>query len=218
MGAQADQIRDDIIGRILARRLLPGDRIDEAELRQRLGVSGTPVREAVLILEATGVVERQPRGGARVASVDLEGLMKHIEALAEAEGAVAFRAARRVNPEQARMLEETVQACEAFVKSGNAKDRDYYDLNLDFHLALIKSAGNEHLGEAVLRTGNRLIGYLSARHTLPGEAERSAAEHRLIHQAVIGGEAERARQLMIDHVMMSNAVALDVMNLMRAAR
>ncbi|MCP5075587.1 MAG: GntR family transcriptional regulator [Rhodobacteraceae bacterium] len=214
MGAQADQVRDDIIRRVMARQLMPGDKVDESELRARLALSGTPVREAILTLEARGIVERRPRGGARIIALDLEGLIKLIEALSEAEGSVAYRAARRINKAQVVKLEQAVVQCELNAQA-SVPGADYYDLNLDFHHALIDAAGNEYLEEAVLRFGNRLIGYLSARHQLPGEKLRSAADHRKIYQAVVDANGDLARDLMISHVTMTDTMALDVMNAMR---
>ena len=215
MGAQADQVKEDIIKRVQSRVLMPGDKIDETDLRSRLSLSGTPVREAFIALEAVGLLERRPRGGAHVASLDLEGLIKFLEAHSETEGIVACRAARRVNPDQAKKLEAAVVACEQFSESSFENRHEYYDLNLAFHVALCEAAGNEHLSELLYRNGNRLVGYFAARHMLPGEPERSAADHRQIFQAVIDGNGEKARSLMINHVMMNDAQALDVMNLIR---
>lgn len=213
MGAQADQVREDILNRVLSRTLRPGDRIDEQELRQRLSLSGTPIREALISLETAGVIDRRPRGGAHIAFLDLEQLMKMIEVLAETEGSVAFLAARRINPLQANRLKVTAQACLDFTaNSGTA----YFDLNLEFHRALIASAGNEYLEQAVYQTGNRLVAYLAERHALPGEAARSAQDHKDICTAVLDADGPRARDLMIRHVSFSTPIALDVMNAMKA--
>jgi DNA-binding GntR family transcriptional regulator len=215
MGAQADQVRDDILNRVLARELMPGDHVDEADLRDRLALSGTPVREALISLEAVGVVQRRPRSGARVTSLDLENLMKMIEVLAEVEGAVAYRAARRINTAQARALQTASKACLAFQPS---KEGAYYDLNLDFHRAMIAAAGNEYLERSVYHTGTRLIGYLAMRHELPGEPQRSAEDHAKICAAVLDHDGAAARDLMIAHVSFSDTIALDVINFVNADR
>lgn len=215
MGAQADQVRDDIIQRVQARLLLPGDVIDEGELRTRLNLSSTPIREALIALEATGVIERRPRAGARIVQLDLEGLVKLLEAHAEAEGAVAYRAARRVNKTQAATIERALIDCEQFDESNNDEEPSYFDLNMRFHQTLMEAAGNDYLSEMLYQRGNRLIGYLNARHRLAGEAQRSAADHRRIYQAVIDGDCDGARATMISHVMMDDAKVLDVINQMK---
>ncbi len=209
MGAQAEQVRDDILSRVLTRALMPGDHVDEADLRDRLALSGTPVREALIALEAEGVIERKPRSGAYVTSLSLEDLMKMIEVLGEIEGAVAFRAARRINTAQARVLRTASQTCLAF-KPGEGVD--YYDLNLKFHRAMIAAAGNEFMERAVYQTATRLVGYLATRHSLPGEPERSAQEHARICAAVLDHDGASARELMIAHVGFTDTLALDVIN------
>lgn len=216
MGAQADLVREDIIDRILSRALLPGDKIDEEDLRSRLSLSGTPIREAFISLESAGLIERKPRGGALLARLDFERLMKLIEVLAEAEGSVAYYAARRINPSQAKVLEETSRACTAFAEGDRPPGKRYFDLNLDFHRALIAASGNEFLEEYVYHVGNRLIAYLEARHRLPGEYERSAHDHRLICEAVLSSNGDKARSLMMQHVTFSDTSGLDVMNALRA--
>lgn len=211
MGAQADQVRDDILQRVQARALLPGDRIDEVDLRERLMISGTPIREALIALEAVGVVERRPRDGARIAALDAEALMKMIEVLAEAEGALAYRAARRIGPIQAEQLSEAARACLA----ASGPQPAYYDLNLAFHRCIMAAAGNEHLRAMALGAGNRLIGYLTARHALPGEQIRSARDHEAITAAILDAAGDRARDLMIAHVTFSDTMALDIINALR---
>lgn len=214
MGAQADQVRDDILGRVQLRELMPGDRIDEVDLRVRLRLSSTPIREALISLDAMGIVQRIPRGGARIMSLDLEGLMKMIEVLAEVEAAIAYRAARRISVPQADTLRRTVQACIDHADTENQPRDSYYDVNLAFHMALTNAAGNEYLKETVFHVGNRLIGYLSARHCLPGEPQRSARDHVNICDAILATDGDLARELMLQHVVFSDTLALDVMNSM----
>lgn len=218
MGQQADLVRQDILDRVNARKLLPGDRIDETDLRSRLDLSGTPIREALISLEAAGVIERRPRGGARILSLDLEGLMKSVEVLAETEAAVAYRAARRINPAQAKALAAAAKQCDAYFKKPKTFEVEYYDLNIAFHRALINAAGNEYLSEAVFHTSNRLIAYLACRHDLPGEAERSAKDHALICAAVLDSNGSLARDLMLEHVSFNDTLALDILNILSHQR
>lgn len=213
MGAQADQVREDVLARVQARLLMPGDRIDEADLRDRLQVSGTPIREALIALETVGVVERRPRDGARIAALDAKGLIEMIKVLAEAEGALAFRAARRINPAQAAALQQAALACDAAAR--NPGTVDYYDLNLAFHLSVMEAAGNDYLRQMALQAGHRLIGYLAARHILPGEVERSAHDHGAICAAILDATGDRARELMLAHVSFNDTMALDVINALR---
>ena len=215
MGFQADQVRDDIVDRVLALELMPGDRIDETDLRERLSLSGTPIREALISLEAEGVVERRPRGGALITSLDLEGLMKMIEVQAETEGSVAALASRRANKAQAVRLRETAQACMDYAKGQHDLADSYFDLNVEFHRAMIAAAGNEYTAKAVYNVANRMIAYLAARHELPGAHMISATEHMELCDVVLDADAERARELMIRHTSFTDSIALDVLNAVR---
>ena len=215
MGAQADMVRTEILRQIMSRTVLPGDRIDEDDLKDRLSVSVTPIREALISLETTGVIERRPRSGARVATLDTENVIKMVEALAEMEGSVAALAARRINKAQIHALREAAKDCIKWVKTPQ-KLTGYYDRNLDFHRALLAAASNEHLAESIMRLANRLVAYLDARHSLPGEAERSAAEHQDICNAIADGDGGKARELMMRHVNFTEVSAIDVMNALKA--
>jgi len=215
MARQADAVRNHILERVMSRQLLPGDQIDEAELREALQLSATPIREALIALETAGVIERRPRGGARITALDLEGLVKMIEVLAETEASVAYRAARRINSRQAEALDRAARDCLDFAESGGRNGGSYYDLNLAFHRAVLAAAGNQYLEAAVHQLASRLVGYLAARHRLPGEPLRSARDHLRIRDAILDADADRARALMLGHVSFSDSLALDVMNVMR---
>lgn len=215
MGAQANQVRDDILIRVNSRNLRPGDRIDEDDLRHRLCLSSTPIREALISLEASGVIERRPRSGARISVLDLEGLVKMVETMAEIEGAIAYRAARRINPAQAAKVQTALTNCLQFATQDPPAQAHYYDLNLEFHNALIQAAGNEHLANTLFSVRNRLIAYLSARLDPLAEIRRSAQQHQAIFKAVLNAEADHARDLMVQHVTFNDTQALDVMNALR---
>lgn len=212
MATQADQVRDDILERVLLRQLMPGDRIDEVELKNRLKLSGTPVREALISLEESRVIQRRPRGGARIAALDLEGLVKMIEVLAELEASGAFLAARRINTTQAKRLQSAADACSAFVQSPCPGGPSYFDLNLDFHRAVAEAAGNEYLTQSMFHVGNRLVAYLDARTRLPGQNQRSAEDHQNICRAILDAKGDEARRLMLEHVNFDGKQAIDIMN------
>jgi DNA-binding GntR family transcriptional regulator len=212
MGAQADLVEEDIIRRIESRQLMPGEKISDQELRERLNTSGTPVREAFLRLEARGIVERRSSGGAFVVQSDLAGMLELAEALAEAEGAAAYRAARRINQTQIDKLEKALVSCE----TTDTRKTPYYDCNLKFHLAIAEAAGNRYLLELIQNLGCRLVAYMAVRLDLKDQIARSNADHRLLFEAITSGEADRSRELMMQHITMSDGVALDVMNRLNA--
>ena len=95
MGSQTDQIVDHIVREIEQGTLMPGDVLDEKSLVGRFGVSRTPVREALLQLDAVGILRRKPRGGAEVFKPNLEEFLAILEVHAKLEGHAAGLAASR---------------------------------------------------------------------------------------------------------------------------
>ena len=94
----ADLIRQAIV----EGRVLPGERLKEEELAQQLGISRTPVREALLILQTEGLVEASPNRGATVRSYELPDLEDMYELRALLEGNAALRAATRIDDPRCR--------------------------------------------------------------------------------------------------------------------
>ena len=215
MGYQTEQIRDDILTRLIRRELMPGDPVDEDELKARFSVSSTPIREALLMLEAEGIVERRRRGGPIVTMLEYETLAKLVEVMAEIEATCAALACSRINSDQATTLKEAAQACLDFADSGQNPTRQYYQLNLNFHFAMHAAAGNEILAEQAVDVGRRIFPYLAVRNELPGQPEISANEHMEITKAILDANADRARDLVINHDVFSNRVGLAVMHTIR---
>lgn len=195
----AEQVAAHLRQRIFDRRLSPGTRLDEVELASALGVSRTPVREALRQLTAWGLVELRARRGAYVASTTLEDLAQIFPIMARLEGWVAHEVALRASRAELGQLERLHAQLEHQAARGDS-DR-YWEINYAFHVALQAMAGNRFL-EAILRD---LRGRLNlARHRslkLPGRMRRSLAEHRALLRALRGRHAARAEALMRDHLM-----------------
>ena len=212
MANQTDEVKNDIISRLMRRELLPGDPVDEAGMQERLGISGTPIREALIALEAAGTVERRRRGGAIVSRISFEDLIKYNEVLAEVEAAIAGLASQRISPSQAEALQQSTDACLDHVENHGNSAREYYDLNVAFHAAMGRACGNEFLKETALNLERKIYPYLAFRLDTPVERVRSAKEHVDICAAILGADAEKARDLMRKHVLFSNETALTIMN------
>lgn len=217
MTSKKYQLKQAVIEQIQSGELAPGDLLDEAELGKVFGLSATPIREVMLTLENDGLLERRNRGGVRVVEYDVEQLLGMVELEAEMEALAAKYAAKRITLRQGQKLEQTVLACEAFVESLTDKrfTDDYYSLNLDFHHALFTACGNQVLMREVMKVGTGLIPYFRARHRLRDSLRRSASEHREVFEAVLDGNQALAQERMFQHVMLTNDIALDVLNSLR---
>lgn len=216
VSGQSEQLKNEIIQRIRSCEWLPGDAIDETDLRKRFGTSATPLRDALIQLEAIGLIERTPRSGCHVFNPDLERLIQLIELHAELEGTTAQFAARRIKPEQAARLTRALAACEAYVaEPEQVPAKGYYALNMEFHLAVLDAACNAELQERMWMSATQIISFLRARHRLPGEPLRSVQDHRKIAALILDGNTQEVRDLMVRHVMIDGTRIVDVVSKMK---
>jgi DNA-binding GntR family transcriptional regulator len=200
-------IQTHILRMIVKGDLQPGDTVDEAGLAEQFGLSRTPVREAVLRLEARDILEKRPRAGAAVARLDTAGLIELIELHSELEGAAAYHAARRGTGAQVAALVDAAKAYDAAIAAGEPA----YDLNLAFHLAVFAGANNPTLSAMLDITGVRLIAYFRAQESLRTGQGRAVAEHAAIVAAIEAGDADGARTAMRRHAEIASDTLLDVL-------
>lgn len=132
---------------IMDGRLAPGQRLKEEELARELGISRTPVREALLILQTDGLVEASPNRGATVRSYDLDDLGDLYMLRAALEGVAARLAAERATP---RELAKLRRSCDRFdAVAGEGSLNDLVRENLVFHDAILDIAGNDRIAQLV---------------------------------------------------------------------
>ncbi|MGB7244641.1 MAG: GntR family transcriptional regulator [Sulfitobacter sp.] len=212
MSGQSETVIQDILLQIDDGQLDPGDVIAEDVLQQRLGISRTPVREALLKLEAHGLVQRLPRKGAIVFKPTLEEFLAILEVHASLEAQAAALAARRLSPERGRNLERAVCDCEDhFASKGNGDTAAYYQLNLAFHRTVAEAAGNAFLLDLVKSNARKLMAYYRARYRFAGVIEASAREHRQIATAILDRQSAQAAHLMASHVQFDHVTAMDLL-------
>lgn len=190
----ANDVSDDIVSGAFA----PGERLDEASLAERYGVSRTPVREALRQLASSGLVDIRPRRGAAVASITPDKLADLFGAMAELEATCARLAALGMSPLERRRLENHHASMEALVTSNDTEG--FITANLAFHTQIYKGAHNEHLAEIASGLRTRLMPYRQAQFRTPGRLPRSHAEHSIVVAAILAADAEAAHAAMLRHV------------------
>ena len=191
-------IRDEIV----AGRIQPGDRLVETELAARCGVSRTPVRQALEWLSREGVVELTKRRGARLRSLSPEQVADLYALRAQLEAFACQLAADRAGAADHEALEASVAAFDRAASSG---DLDAIaETNAALHRRIATSARNPFL-EMALDTviENPLVTRTFARFGAE-ELQRSALFHRLIVEAIVRGDGERAGRLMSEHVLQAS--------------
>ncbi|CTQ48526.1 GntR family transcriptional regulator [Jannaschia donghaensis] len=195
---QADIIAKDIENRIVTGELDHGVRLDEVSIAERHAVSRTPVREALQLLTASGMVEHLPRRGVFVRQPDLVELLQMFETMAEWEGVAGRLAAMRIDGEGLARLMAADTACAAAAAAGDA-DR-YYSENAVFHAVIYAATANAFLEGELLRLHHRLRPYRRSQLLMRGRMEQSLSEHRAIAAALRDGDANGAAAALRAHV------------------
>ncbi len=212
MAGQTDTLIAAILEDIDAGRLAPGQEIDEAALAARHSVSRTPIREAYIQLEASGLIRRLPRKGAVLFKPTLEEFLAIQEVHAQLEGQAAGLAARRISPALREQLQAVVAACEAHAsQKGDADPDGYYQLNLRFHETVALGAANPFLVEMIKTNARKLMAYYRARYQYPGAIAQSALEHREIATLILSHDRDGAEAAMQAHVLFDQVTVMDLL-------
>jgi DNA-binding GntR family transcriptional regulator len=196
--SQAVKLRDALEDEIVNGVLKPGDRLDEAALAERFGVSRTPIREAFKYLVGSGLVETQPNRGTFVASVGLPQLIEMFEVMAELEGMCARLASRRITDAESEYLQNLLQKCAEAEEMGDP-DAYYYE-NERFHDCIYHASHNSFLAQQARQLQMRLKPYRRLQLRVRNRAGRSLQEHRQIVAAILAGDEAGAEAGMKDHV------------------
>jgi DNA-binding GntR family transcriptional regulator len=200
LGAQHLPLRDVVTAElrrlILQGELLPGERLVEDRLAERLGVSRNPVREAIRVLAAEGFVEVTPRRGAAVSRLSPEEAEELFDVRMALEGLSARLSARKVTPAAAHRLRGVLDAARLAVDEGRIDE--VADLNTAFHAAVAELAGNAYLNLVVgpmLRRAQWVF-QQTARHRAP----HSWTEHLALYEAIAAGDEREAETRAVAHV------------------
>ncbi|WP_171123828.1 MULTISPECIES: GntR family transcriptional regulator [unclassified Ruegeria] len=194
-GPQGSSAYQSLLDEIRAGALLPGDRLREIELSERLGVSRTPVREAIRQLEADGLVTHVPRLGATVRSLDYAEVMELYEMRAVLEGTAARLAARAASDIE---LDELDVLNDRLAEAGTGPDA--VRINKIFHATLLDAAKNRFLTKSTLSLQKALL-ILGPSQLLGSERAASAvAEHRRIMVALKARDGAAAESEMRAHI------------------
>jgi DNA-binding GntR family transcriptional regulator len=188
------QLADDIVRGQLA----PGSALDEIVLARRFNVSRTPVREAIRLLAASGLVEVRAHRAAVVARPTAEQLDGMFEVMAELESLCAGYAAERMNGTERRALEDVHERLRVLIQSGDPQS--YHEVNEAFHATLYAGAHNAYLAELTLATRARVQPFRRAQFRNLGRLAKSHIEHDRVVQAILRGERVLAAQTMHAHI------------------
>jgi DNA-binding GntR family transcriptional regulator len=180
--------------RILDNEYPPGYSALEPELAQELGISRTPLREALIKLEQDGLVEIVPRRGMRVLPISAEGMAKLYTVIAALEClACELVVARKLPRSALQPLIKATKDMERALKEDNLIEWARADGN--FHLLLVELADNEFLSSTITRYWDQVYRVRMFTLHLRRRPANSTKEHRAIVEAIIEGDAKKAAEL-----------------------
>lgn len=194
----AETLRQQLADKIVRGVLQPGTALDETELARRFAVSRTPVREAIRLLAASGLVETYAHRAAVVARPTSERLAGMFEVMAELEGLCAGLAAERMTGTERRELEDAHEDLRALIHSGDPQR--YHEINEAFHGVVYAGSHNAHLAELTLATRVRVSPYRRAQFRNLGRLAKSHVEHDRVVVAILRGDREGAAAAMRAHI------------------
>lgn len=189
-----DALREAIIGGVLR----PGERLMECQLAEELGVSRTPVREAIRKLELEGFVVMIPRKGAYVAGISLKDIADVFEVRAALEALATALAAERITEEELEELERILvrkaemieqQEIELFI----ASDKKFHDI-------LYQASRNQRLIQILTNLQDEVHRFRSVSLACPGRMRVALDEHRKVVEALADRDVARAEALAWEHI------------------
>lgn len=191
----ADRLRD----MIQRGRLQSGAWIDEVHLTKELGISRTPLREALKVLVTEGLVRLEPRRGSFVNELSMQDLDDIFPLMAMLEGRCAYEAAHKITQQDLDTLEPLHAILQQHAKTGDVDS--YYETNAKIHEAVQALADNRWLSDLVsnLRKVLSLSRWQSL--ALPGRISESCAEHLAIFAALKARDCEGAEAVTRKHLM-----------------
>lgn len=192
------QAYDFVKKNIFELRYKPGEFVIDSQIAEELGISRTPVREALYKLESEGLLVGVARRGWRVYSLSLSDIHAIFDIKVAIEGMTAAKAA--LCPDHA--LREQLQAAVEHMKMAVDADDPKAWLEADFalHKVLFQMANNERATRIVANLNDQWHRLRIGFAAMEGRIQRSTLEHELFVQAIIDGDSGRAEQAMRDHL------------------
>ncbi len=190
-----EEVAEQLRQRIFRRELEPGSWIDELKIAEEFGISRTPLREALKVLAAEGLVTMKVRRGAYVTEMSEKDLRDVYHLLSLLESDAAGVVAERATPEQ----QQTLRDLHAELESAAGNREAFFSVNERFHMALLDMADNRWRSQMVADL--RKVMKLNRHNSLfkQGRIEDSLSEHRAILDAMLARDAEGTRRAMQAH-------------------
>ncbi len=195
-----DVVFNTLRSAILKGKLEPGERLMEIALANKLGVSRTPIREAIRKLELEGLVVMTPRKGAEVAKITEKDLQDVLEVRDSLEKLAADLACDRITEEEIEELKACNEAFKKAVEEGKADFTELAELDVAFHDVIFNATQNSRLIQILNNLREQMYRYRLEYLKDKEYHGRLVSEHQMITEAVSSRDKEKARSAMDCHI------------------
>lgn len=183
---------------ILTGELKPGERLMEIHLANKLGVSRTPIREAIHMLELEGLVTMIPRRGAEVSQITEKSMNDVLEVRRALDALCAELACKRITEEE---LSRLGQACDDFEAAVGTKDlKEIAKADVALHDIIVRATGNSRLISLVNNLSEQMYRYRYEYIKDSNQHETLIAEHRIIYASICNKDVATAAEAARTHI------------------
>ena len=201
-----ETLREAIISGVLR----PGERLMEIQLAEELGVSRTPVREAIRKLELEGFVIMIPRRGTYVADLSIKDINEVFEVSSALDSLANGLAAERITEEELEQMERLLVQISACVDNGNMEK--IVELDGQFHDILYRASRNDRLVGIINNLREQLTRFRTISMAYPGRLKKTIEEHTQLVEAIAARDVDLAQQLAVEHMANSEQTLLQDIN------
>ena len=193
-----EEIANNLRELIMSGQLQEGDKIKEDELCSSMGISKTPLREALRVLSVEGLIKPVPNRGSFVSTPTFEEIREMFDVMSVLEGICARAAAEKMSAKDLKNLEKLHNSLEKNFK--RRAQREYIRINNQFHSFVQELAGNRTLNQIVNGLRQKILLYRYQSLNWPERFEQSIQEHRELIEAFRKKDPEKAETLMRRHL------------------
>jgi len=191
-------VYEELKRQIMVGEIAPGTRMMEVDLAEDMGVSRTPVREAIRKLEKEGLVTIEPRRGAYASEISIKDMLDVLEVRQNLEGMAAALAASKVTEEEKRDFIKANEDYKKAIINGNTEEIIKHDEH--FHQLIVNYSNNKTLTQLLSQVQELALRFRYIYYDDFSRYERMPIEHEEIEAAILSGDIEKAKIVAEEHV------------------
>ena len=192
-------VYEELKRQIMIGEIPPGTRMMEVELADDMGVSRTPIREAIRKLEKEGLVSIEPRRGAYASEISIKDMVDVLEVREFLEGMAAGLASKRITEEEIEALKHSIDAYRDAVEAGATEE--IIEEDEIFHKLIVDCSGNKTLIQMINQVQELALRFRYIYYEDFSRYQNMPNEHQEILDAVLTGDPETARKVADEHVL-----------------